>query len=148
MRAMIKSEDGDADDQPDCAAFTGVFNARVDGRRSNATFLASLELWVHQETIVRINGTTASAPIQLIHHGNRRVTIRAANQDAATIQLWLYDQAGHELLTRESTGNRLTVNLGLVQGRALTTGVYLAKVRVQAKGDASRRAIKSVSIVR
>lgn len=148
VRAMIKSYDEDADNRLDNTEFTGVINAWVDGRMSNETFMEALDLWVHQETILHLNGSSSSAPIRLIHHGNRRVTIRAADQDATRMRLTLYDQAGNRLLTRSSAGNRLSVNLQVVQGRRLPNGVYLAEIQVQGDDSAHRRAIQMLAVMR
>lgn len=147
-RAMIKSYDANDDNRLDNAEFTVVIDAWVNGAMGNETFIEALDLWVHQETILRLNGSSSSAPIRLIHHGNRRLTIRASNDDATRMRLALYDQAGNRLLRRSSTGNRLTVDLQVVQGRRLPNGVYLAQIQVQGDDSAHRRAIKKLTVMR
>lgn len=148
VRAMLRSYDDNGDNRLDNAEFTGVINAWVASRISNAAFIEALELWVHQETIVRVDGAASSTSVRLIHHGNRQVTVRATQQDAASVRFSLYDQVGTKLLTRESRGNSLTVNLGLVEGHALPNGVYFAEVRVQGMDGDVERTMQPMSLMR
>ena len=124
----LSSYDSDGNCELSDPEFFSLLDAWLSNSASDSTFFAGVDAWIGGGGICSSSAAGEAVQLQMSSQG---LSIKSSESSLGLVNI--YDAAGREVYSHNSTSNRLVWNLRDVSGSPVANGVYLASINGELK---------------